>query len=141
LGIAASEAMEGKDLYGMKKDFNQINAILNELIDSVKTNISTVSPIFGWLIPLAKDKDEMALNFSIQLARDDYQYSGEYHLAPDKSLQIKNRDINISKHAEKLINPEKFLSFLLKIVSFAEWKSVSKIMDQQEVVVKKSRLL
>lgn len=133
--------MEGKDLYGMKKDFNQINAILNKLVDSVKTNISTVSPIFGWLIPLAKDKDEMALNFSIQLARDGWQYSGEYHLAPNKSLPIKNRDINISKHAEKLINPEKLLSFLVKIVSFAEWKSVSKIMEQQDVVVKKSRLL
>jgi hypothetical protein len=54
LGIAAFETMAGKDLNGIQKDFNQINTILGELFDGVKANISTVSPIFGWLIPLAK---------------------------------------------------------------------------------------
>jgi hypothetical protein len=136
LGIAASETMTGKSLNGIQKDFNQINAILGELVDGVKTNISTVSPIFGWLIPLAKGKDEMLLNFSIQLARDGaWKYAGEYHLALDKSHQIKDRDINISKLAKKLINPGKFLSFLVKIVAFAEWKSVSKSMDQLDALV------
>jgi hypothetical protein len=70
LGIAASETMHGKDLAGIQGDFNKINSVLAELVDGVKANLSTVSPIFGWLIPLAKGKDEMLLNFSIQLARD-----------------------------------------------------------------------
>jgi hypothetical protein len=131
LGIAASETMAGKDLIGIQKDFNQINAILGELVDGVKANMSTVSPIFGWLIPLAKRKDEMLLNFSIQLARDGaWKYAGEYHLAPDKDSQLKDRDRNISKLAAKLINPGRFLLFLVRIVAFAEWKSVSKAMDK-----------
>jgi hypothetical protein len=54
LGIAAFETMAGKELNVIQKDFNQINTILGELFDGVKANISTVSPIFGWLIPLAK---------------------------------------------------------------------------------------
>lgn len=136
LGIAASETMDKKDLLGIQKDFNQINSILGELVDGVKANISTVSPIFGWLIPLAKGRDEMLLNFSIQLARDGaWKYAGEYHLAEDKSLLIKSRDRNISILANKLSKPGKVLSFLVNIIAFAEWKSVSKTMDQLDALV------
>jgi len=138
LGIAASETMQGKALAGIQGDFNKINAVLAELVDGVKTNISTVSPIFGWLIPLAKGKDEMLLNFSIQLARDGaWKYAGEYHADPDKNFQIQDRDRNISKLAQKLINPGKLLAFIIKIVAFAEWKSVSRTMDQLDAVVEK----
>jgi hypothetical protein len=136
LGIAASETMLGKDLLGIQADFNKINAVLAELVDGVKANISTVSPIFGWLVPLAKGKDEMLLNFSIQLARDGaWKYAGEYHAVTDKDFQVRNRDMTISKLAQKLINPGKFLAFIVKIVAFAEWKSVSKTMDQLDAVV------
>lgn len=136
LGIAASETMLGKDLAGIQQDFNKINSVLAELVDGVKTNISTVSPIFGWLVPLAKGKDEMLLNFSIQVARDGaWKYAGEYHEDPDKNFQIQDRDRNISKLAQKLINPGKFMGFIVKIVAFAEWKSVSRTMDQLDTVV------
>lgn len=135
LGIAASETMLGKDLAGIQGDFNKINGVLAEFVDEVKINIRTVSPIFGWLIPLAKGRDEMLLNFSIQLARDGaWKYAGEYHADPNKDFQIKDRDNNISKMAYKLINPGKFLAFIVKIVAFAEWKSVSQTMDQLDEV-------
>ena len=135
LGIAASETMEGKDLNGIKGDFDKINSVLAELVDGVKSNISKVSPVFGLLIPLAKGRDEMLLNFSIQLARDGaWKYAGEYHADPDKAFQIQDRDKNIAALAKKLINPGKFLGFLIKIVAFAEWKSVSRTMDQLDQV-------
>jgi hypothetical protein len=138
LGIATSETMEGDDLMGIQNDFNQINSILSELVYGVKSNISTISPIFGWLVPLTKGKDEKLLNFSIQLARDGaWKFAGEYHLAPNKEFQIESRDQNISNLAQQLINPGKFLSFLIKIVGFTEWKSVSKTMDQLDMVMKK----
>jgi hypothetical protein len=138
LGIAASETMLGKDLAGIQGDFNKINSVLAELVDGVKTNISTVSPIFGWLVPLAKGKDEMLLNFSIQIARDGaWKYAGEYHADLNKDFQVKDRDTNIAKLASKLINPGKFLAFIVKIVAFAEWKSVSRTMDQLDQVAEK----
>lgn len=135
LGIAASETMEGKDINGIKGDFDKINSVLAQLVDGVKANISTVSPVFGLLIPLAKGKDEMLLNFSIQVARDGaWKYAREYHDDSNKDFQIQDRDKNISALAKKLINPGKFLSFLIKIVGFAEWKSVSRTMDQLDQV-------
>lgn len=138
LGIAASETMANAALAGIQSDFNRINEVLAELVDGVKTNISTVSPIFGLLIPLAKGRDEMLLNFSIKVARDGaWKYAGEYHADPDKNFQIQDRDRNISTLAKKLIQPGKFLSFLVKIIGFAEWKSVSSTMSQLDTVARK----
>lgn len=136
LGIAASETMNGKDLVGIKGDFDKINSLLSELVDDVKANISRVSPIFGWLIPLAKGRDEMLLNFSIQLARDGaWKYANEYHSSSEKITELNNRDMNIAELAKKLINPGKFLSFLIRIVGFAEWKSVDKTMSQLDLML------
>lgn len=137
LGIAASETMKDHPLEGIKNDFDKINSVLAELVDGVKANISKVSPIFGLLIPLAKGKDEMLLNFSIQLARDGaWKYAGEYHADSDKNFQISDRDKNISNLARKLIQPGKFLGFLIKIIGFAEWKSVKDTMTQLDEVAK-----
>lgn len=135
LGIAAAETMVEKDLIGIQGDFNHINGLLAELVDGVKGNISVVSPIFGWLIPLAKGRDEMLLNFSIQVARNGaWKYAGEYHSDPNKDFQVSDRDKNISTLARKLINPGKLLTFLVKIVCLLEWKSVGKTMDQLDVI-------
>jgi hypothetical protein len=139
LGIAASETMNGKGLLGIQGDFNSINAILAELVDGVKSNISKVSPIFGWLIPLAKGRDEILLNFSIQVARNGaWKYAGEYHADADKDFQISDRDRNIAALANKLISPGKLLAFLVAIVGFLEWKSVGRTMEQLDFVAEKA---
>jgi len=139
LGIAASETMKDLPLGGIQGDFNRINELLAELVDGVKNNISVVSPIFGWLIPLANGRDELFLNFSIQVARNGaWKYAGEYHADTNKSFQIEDRDRNISKLAQKLISPGRFLALLVKIVGFAEWKSVSRTMDQLDIVAKRA---
>lgn len=139
LGISAAETVGSEPLEGIQKDFNQINSILAELVDGVKANISKVSPVFGLLIPLAKGRDEMLLNFSIQLARDGaWKYAGEYYSGVDREALIKDRDLNISSLANKLIRPGKFLSFIVKVIGFAEWKSVSNTMNQLDIVAKKS---
>jgi len=142
LGISAADTMGTEPISGIQNDFNKINAVLAELVDGVKVNISKVSPIFGWLIPLAKGRDEMLLNFSIQLARDGaWKYAGEYYACPDRAVSIEERDVNISKLANKLINPGKFLLFIIKMVGFAEWKSVSRTMEQLDEVVKEAQTL
>ena len=139
LGIAASETMKDQPILGIEGDFNRINALLSELVDGVKSNISVVSPIFGWLIPLAKGRDETLLDFSIQVARNGaWKYAGEYHADTNKDFQLSDRDKNIAKLAQKLISPGKFLAFLIKIVGFAEWKSVSSTMDQLDAVAEKA---
>ena len=138
LGISAVETMGNEPIQGIQNDFNKINSVLAELVDGVKTNISTVSPIFGLLIPLAKGRDEMLLNFSIELARDGaWKYAGEYYETSNRKLLIEDRDNKISSLAKKLIDPGKLLSFIIKLVGFAEWKSVSNSMDQLDTVAQK----
>ena len=142
LGISAADTMGTEPIAGMKNDFHKINAVLAELVDDVKSNISTVSPIFGWLIPLAKGRDEMLLNFSIQLARDGaWKYAGEYYGCEDRNASILERDGNIATLAKKLINPGKFLSCIVQLVGFAEWKSVSRTMEQRDVGIKEAQTI
>ncbi len=131
LGIAASETMEGKSLQPIQGDFNKINEVLSELVDGVKEDLGTISPLFGLLIPLAKGKDEMLLNFSIQIARDGaWEFAEQYHVAANKEKEILERDQKIKSLAEKLLNPGQLLSFLIKVVRWFEWKSVKKVMDE-----------
>ncbi|WP_192346640.1 DUF5995 family protein [Algoriphagus sp. Y33] len=142
LGISAADTMGAEPIAEIQNDFNKINAVLAELVDGVKANISTVSPIFGWLVPLAKGRDEMLLNFSIRLARDGaWKYAGEYYACEDRPASVFERDMTIAKLANKLINPGKFLLFIVKIVSLAEWKSVSRTMDQLDMVVKEAQTI
>mgnify|MGYP000147385645 CR=1 FL=1 len=131
LGIAASETMAGQNLEPIQGDFNKINEVLSELVEGVKSKLSTISPLFGWLIPLAKGRDEMLLNFSIQIARDGaWEFAERFHASVDKKNEIIDRDQKIENLAKKLLNPGKLLLFLIKIVKWFEWKSVKKVMDE-----------
>lgn len=129
LGIAASETMDGEELSGIKHDFDQINLILESLVDEFKSNIGKVSPVFWWLIGLAKGKDEMFLSFSIQIAREGaWKFAGEYHHSKNRLNEISKRDIKITQIAQRLINPGKWLSFLLNLIRLGEYKSTSSVM-------------
>src|SRR5690606_20835257 len=108
----------------------------SSMVDGVKANISKISPLFGLLISLANGKDEMLLNFSIGLARDGaWKFAGEYHICPDQPAEIANRDIKIAKIAHGLVNTGKWLSFLLSIIRFAEFRSDTRNMEILETIV------
>lgn len=142
LGIATSETMKGKNLADIKGDFDRINSILAQLVNGVKANISVVSPIFGTLIPLAKGRDEMLLNFSISRAREGaWELAIAYHHDSKKDFLVQNRDKTIAKIAQKLINPGRWLQFLVRLIGLAEWKSVRKTMDQLEQLHRKRSTL
>jgi hypothetical protein len=129
LGIAAAQTMENQPLEGLKADFDKINDILASLVDGVKNNISKVSPVFGLLTSLARGKDELLLNFSIGMARDGaWKFAGEYYNAHNKEVCIADRDIKIARLADRLIDPGKWVSFLVKIIRWGEYKSVSEKM-------------
>lgn len=136
LGVAASETQNGNDISQIKNDFEKINSILSSMVDGVKANISKISPLFGFLISLAKGKDEMLLNFSIGLARDGaWKFAGEYHTCPDQPAEIVIRDLKIANIAHGLINTGKWLSFLLSIIRFTEFRSDKRNMEILETMV------
>ena len=59
LGIAAAETMSGKNVEDINNDFNSINAVLGEMIDSFQERLNTASPFFKWIDKLAGSKEEM----------------------------------------------------------------------------------
>ncbi len=135
LGIAAVETLENGPLNHLKKDFDNINALLSELVDGVKNNIGRVSPLFNLLMRFAKGRDEILVNFSIQLARDGaWKFAQEYHLATNRTEAIHLRDQIIAGLAEGMINPSKRLSWIISLISMTEWRSVRSTMQQLDQI-------
>jgi hypothetical protein len=137
LGIAASETVRGESIEHLKNDFDSINITLASLVDGVKANISKISPLFGWLIQLAKGKDEMFLNFSIGIAREGaWKFAGEYHLSKQQAVDIATRDKKIAALADQLTQPGKWLGFILTIIRFFEFRSDTRNMEILEDIVR-----
>lgn len=139
LGIATVETMKGQNILEIINDFDKINLILSELVDGVKANLSKVSPVFGFFIQFANGKDEMLLNFSIRLARDGaWKFANNYFMAENRPECLNQRDKAIHNLALKIVSPGRKLSWIAKIISWTEWKSIPNVMEQLEVIAKKS---
>ncbi len=70
LGIAAAQVAGGGDLAAVEHDFNEINAVLAELLGDVQERLARVSPWMGILEVVGGRKDEAIVNFSMRHARD-----------------------------------------------------------------------
>ncbi len=55
LGIATVEALAGKSLQSIKKDFDAINALLGSMIDATKASLEKINPLM-YLLRLHKKK-------------------------------------------------------------------------------------
>jgi hypothetical protein len=69
LAIAAAQTAPGNELPGLKRDFDEITVLLNELIDGVQERIGRVSPWMRIIDYVGGRTDEAACAFSIQAAR------------------------------------------------------------------------
>ena len=131
LGIAAAETMTGRNVEEINKDFNSINALLGEMIDSFQDRLNKASPFFKWIDKLAGNKEEMLMGFSINVAREGaWKFTQEYHAAINKGALLEIRDDKVSNIGNLLkLTRSKLVTFLVKIVRFVEKKDVNKIMD------------
>ena len=131
LGIAAAETMKDDDLELIHDDYDRINAILASLVDDVTSNMSRISLFFGPMISLAGKADEMLVNFSIILARDGaWEFAHSYRDAQNKELAIRERDEKIAELARKLTHTGSFLSFIIRIIRFGEFRSLQTNLDR-----------
>tara|TARA_R110002050_G_scaffold164602_3_gene294756 strand:- start:140 stop:892 length:753 start_codon:yes stop_codon:yes gene_type:complete len=130
LGIAVAETVgEDGELMDFENDFNKINEILASMIADVEAKIISVSPLFGLLDKFGKGREDKLVNFSINIARDGaWLFANQYHISPDKEVELKNRDAVIAIIAEKIIKQKsRFLKFLVKTIYFFEKKDVPHI--------------
>lgn len=130
LGIATIDCLQGKPLAEIQQNFFQINALLASMVDEVKSNMSKISPIFKYLMPLAKSMDEQIINFSISTARDGaWGFANQLALNSSRQQLLNQRDDIIYQLGYGLKNPGRRLSWILKIVNLFEWRDIKKNME------------
>ncbi len=69
LGIAAAETCPGDQLLPLKRDFDEINKVLAELMQTVQGEIGEVSPWISFLEKIDPSMDDAIINFSMGRAR------------------------------------------------------------------------
>lgn len=133
LGIAVVETAPGTALPAIQNDFMKINEILASLVAGVKANLSKVSLLFGLLIGLVKGRDEMLVNFTIDVARDGaWSFAETYNASENKQQCIQERDEKIMKIGSGLIHTGRLLSLLLKVIRLGEFRTVQQNMQLLE---------
>ena len=136
LGIAAAQTMENENLELIHEDYNRINAILASLVDDVTSNMSKISLFFGPMIRLAHGADEMLVNFSILIARDGaWEFAQQYSVAEDKNLAIQKRDAKIADLAKRLTHTGPFLTIIIKIIGWGEFRTLETNLERLSTVV------
>ena len=135
LSIATIDTIENNPLESIKGDFNHINALLSEMTEEVKQNMGIVSPIFKFLMPLAKQWDDKIIQFSIQTARDGaWTFANDLNATPleKRKALIAERDIIIENLGFKLLNPVRTLQWILNIILFFESGTVKSKIEALE---------
>ena len=130
LGVAVAETVgDDGNLINFENDFNKINEILGSMISNVEAKIISVSPLFGLLDKFGKGREDKLVSFSINIARDGaWLFANQYHISPNKEMELNARDGIIAILAEKLIRQKSWvLKYLVKIIYFFEKKDVPQI--------------
>lgn len=69
LGIAAAEVAPGDSINGLKRDFDHINVILNDMLDAVQKAVGKHSPMMHILDQVGGAVGDQILGFSFPVAR------------------------------------------------------------------------
>ncbi|MEM9340712.1 MAG: DUF5995 family protein [Bacteroidota bacterium] len=129
LGIAAAETVAGGSLEELKKDFDQINDLLAELVGEVQNELSQIWPVLKYILALSDSIDNFFINFSMERARDGaWKFANELHLAKqeDREQLILDRDTRIAEVAA-YINPPGFIPrFIFGLIRLGERGTIKK---------------
>jgi len=127
LGIAAAEVSKNKDINGLQKDFNKINAILASLVIDVQNNLANIWPRLKWILQRTRDVDDFLVDFSMQLSRDGawtFAVSLAGNQGSNLDTLIAARDVKVAEKS-KIITHDGFIaSLILGIIRIGERGSV-----------------
>jgi uncharacterized protein YoaH (UPF0181 family) len=132
LGIAAAQTSPGEKLPALKRDFEEINQILAELLDDVQQKIGALSLLLGLLDHFGSRTDEAIFDFSLIIARDGaWRFAGKFAaLTPEQQqAAISERDEKITALANKIISPGWLIRLLALVIRLFESSNVPKIIQ------------
>jgi hypothetical protein len=118
LGIAAAATAPGRDLPGLRRDFDRINNILASLLAGIEHDLAGVSPWLGMLDRIGGRHDEEVIRFSIEVARTEaWRFATELAPLPPEHWPgpIRARDTRVAHIAARVVNPGWLSSGLLVI--------------------------
>ncbi|MGB1247472.1 MAG: DUF5995 family protein [Chitinophagales bacterium] len=132
LGVAAAQTVgKNADIETLKSDFDAINNVLSSMIDSVKDQISIVSPLMILVEKFGNGNEEKLVSFSINIARKGaWDFAKKFHNSDDEQLEIDKRDKIIGQLAHKLANPKgRIFRWLIRFIRFFEESDVKKVIS------------
>lgn len=135
LGIAAARVAPGGELGGLKGDFNRINGILAELVDSVQEELASIWPMLKILDYTAARTDEAIVNFAMTRARD-HAWSVAQRLAPlpvsEQEAVIRTLDRDVAEFGQTVRSPGVWIGTILKLVRLGELGTVRRKIEVLE---------
>lgn len=137
LGIAAAQVSTPEDIESLKSDFDQINAILSNLVGSVEKALIKIWPTLTLILKLSGKIDNFFIDFSMQTARDGaWKYANEFVLLPEnqRETSIQERDGKVTEIAKLVSNPGYLVSGAFKFIRLFERGTVTqKIIDLEKI--------
>lgn len=132
LGIAAAMVAPGAALPALQRDFNEINAVLQSLMNGVESEISAVSPWIDVVATAAGNVDGVLAAFNIDMARN-VAWSVAERLAPlaaaDQQRHIEAVDLAAALLGRALLSPPLLTTAALLLVRGAERTTVPDVID------------
>ena len=132
LSVAAAQTCPGNQYPALKRDFDEINNVLSNLLDEVQKEIAAVSPLFGLLDQVCGRSDEAISNFSLNRARTAAWLNGQRLAALDRRgqyIEIGKQDLVVTALAAVVCNPAMFAHPTWKAICAAESEYVRRVIE------------
>lgn len=133
LGIAAQETCPGDQLPLLKQDFEMINTILAELVQSVQDEIGEFSPWIGFLEKIDPSADDAVVNFSLRVARNSaWNFALRLNSldAKERPGAIQKRDHEIAELGRLVVHPPGIFFYLgLTAIRLRESNDIPRIIE------------
>src|SRR5262249_22088099 len=132
LGIAAAQTAPGDQLPSLHEDFNTINTVLAELVDTVEQQIGQVSPMIDLLQKFDLRTETQIINFNMTIARDS-AWNVAVNLAatsPDlMESAIAEVDLRTSLFGKLVVSPPMLIKLQLFPIRIFESTNVRRVLD------------
>lgn len=132
LAIAVAEAIPQTELAGFRADFDRMNDLLAGLVNDIAGDLALVWPVLAWINRRFRDEDDVIVNFSMRLAREQ-AWRGAQRLAAlaghERDRAIADLDAEATAFAEIAAHPTWPGNLIVAIIRCGERGTVVEILD------------
>ena len=138
LGVVAGKTFRGSALEDFHDDFNRINDILGSLIQPARDTVEQFSPLLEDLTGIGGDDVALALEFSVEAARDDaWREATLISLMPSeiRPLAVGALDAKAKLLGRVVADPAEPLATVVRRIQRAESTDVAEIITALDEIV------